>query len=310
MLGGALFRSYTVPLSRITVSECLDGPIFLDWERHWAQEFVAGIAKLAQAVDSTVLTIQDCPHAEVHGNVVAALRRGGGKTTLKPGMAEAVLPLAGRTMDQIWKGFNRGTRQRIKKANSGRLQIRRLTRPEDLAQAYGAWIATASRKSFSDVRPWVSLEPVVQHCVENQMGSVIASFLDEKLLAAAFVTHIGGTASWVYGGYVDGAQKHSPTHVLQHEAIRESLEKGLARYNFGGLLSDTQPLARGVDEFKLGFGAIPRPQVDTIVWERKPVLYASVEWLRKGWVGRNLEAGLRRVLIRRGEKLAAATGDR
>jgi lipid II:glycine glycyltransferase (peptidoglycan interpeptide bridge formation enzyme) len=221
--------------------------------------------------------------------------------TVKPGRADAVLPLQGRTMDQIWKGFNHGTKRRIKKAWARELTVRRLTRPEDLNCAYEAWMATAQRKSFSDVRPWESLEPVVRHCLEHRLGSVLATFLGDTLLAAIFVTQIGDTATYVYGGYTDYAQEYSATHVLQHEAIRESLERGLARYNFGYLLTEEQPLARGVDQFKLGFGAVPQRHLDTIVWERKPLLYASVERLRRGWLGRSLEVGLRRMLIRRGE---------
>jgi lipid II:glycine glycyltransferase (peptidoglycan interpeptide bridge formation enzyme) len=260
------------------------------------------MTELARAAGSTVFRIQDCPHPEVQRQLVATLSREGRKVTLEPGLADAVLPLHGRMMDQIWKGFNHGTRQRINKARRGPVQIRRLVQPHELTQAYEAWRATAVRKSFSEVRPWSSLEPVVRHCVARGLGSVLASFLDQRLLAAIFITHIGKTASYVYGGYVDGAEKHSPTQVLHDEAIRECLAKGLADYSFGTLLAPKQPEARGVDEFKLGFGALARPQQDTIVWVRKPVIYASIERLRRGWLGRNLEGRMRRLLIRRGDR--------
>ncbi len=70
---------------------------------------------------------------------------------------------------------------------------------------------------------------------------------------------------------MDGAEKYSPTHMLQFEAIRESLERGMATYNFGMLISEGQTAGRGVDEFKLGFGAEPRRHLDTIIWKRKPL---------------------------------------
>jgi hypothetical protein len=302
LVGGALFRTYSVPLTPITVTECLDGPIFQEWEAGWADPFVAGISSLALTAGSTVLVIQDCSHPEVHRDVTATLHRLGHKMTLKPGRSDAVLPLRGRTMEEIWKGFNHGTRQRIKKARANGLTVRRLSRPEDLVQAYGAWLATAHRKSFSDVRPWGSLEPVIRQCLDQNKGSVLATYYGETLLAAAFITHIGDTAAYVYGGYVDGAQKHSPTHVLQYEAIRESLERGLAAYNFGGLLSLTEPEAHGVDEFKLGFGAAPRQRSETIVWRRNPVRYALMEGLRRGPIGRILESTMKQQLIRRGER--------
>jgi hypothetical protein len=301
LVGGALFRSYTVPLGLVTVTECLDGPVFLEWDDGWAEAFVAAMADLARGIGSATVSIQDCPRGEIQRSIAAALERAGHKTILKPGASDAVLPLRGRTMEEIWKGFNHGTRRRIKKGRS-ELAVRRLTEPEELAQAYAAWIATASRKSFSDVRPWATLEPVVRPCVLQGLGSVLGSFLDDKLLAAVFITHIGDTAYYVYGGYVDGAEKQSPTHVLHDEAIRESREKGLIGYNFGSLLGPAQPHARGVDEFKLGFGAIPRPHQDTLIWVRKPVLHASMDRVRRGWLGRNLEARVRQVLIRRGQR--------
>lgn len=301
LVGGALFRSYTVPLTRTTVSECLDGPIFLEWESVWAGELVAGLGEMARQINSMAVVIKDCPHGDVHRDIVAVLQRGGLTIALTPGSADAVLPLEGRTIDQIRSGFNHGTRQRIKKGQSGALSVRRLTRREELAKAYDAWIATASRKSFTDVRPWMGLEPVLRHCIDNRLGSVLGSFLDERLLAAALVTHVGKTATWVYGGYMDGSEKHCPTHVLQYEAIRESLERGIGTYNFGNLISENQPTARGVDEFKLGFGAVPQRHLDTIIWKRKPVLYASIERLRRGWIGANLEGLFKRRLIRRGD---------
>jgi hypothetical protein len=299
LVGGALFRSYTVPLSRVTITECLDGPIFLEWESSWTDALVAGMVDLAREMDSTVVVVQDCPNPGVQQSVVAALRQRGNRVSLRPAIADAVLPLRDRSLDQLLKGFNHGTRQRIKKARSNGVEIRPLEASSELSQAFEVWTATATRKAFSNVRPWPSLEPVITHCIGQGLGTVLGSFRDGKLLAAAFITYIGDTASYVYGGYADGARQYSPSHALQYEAIRESVGRGLDWYNFGGLLGPSQPEARGVDEFKLGFGATPRPQLETVVWERKPLLYASMEWLRRGWLGRNLEAQLRKALIQR-----------
>jgi hypothetical protein len=302
LVGGAVFRSYGVPFTGSTVSECLDGPIFLAWEDAWADPLVAGLVEIAGQASSMALVIKDCPHEDVHRGLVEGLRRGGRKIELSRGPAEAIIPLEGRTIDQIRSGFNHGTRSRVKKGQKG-VAVRRLTRPEDLAQAYAAWIATASRKSFTDVRPWLGLEPVLRRCIDHGMGSVLGSFVDDTLLAAAFITHVGSTAAWVYGGYMDGAEKYNPTHVLQYEAIKESLERGCVGYNFGQLLAESDPGARGVDEFKLGFGAVSHRHLDTIVWKRKPVLYASVRRLREGRLGRRLEGFWKKRVIRRGERV-------
>lgn len=300
LVGGALFRSYPVPFTGGTISECLDGPVFLEWESGWADDFAGGIVDLARQFNSMAVVIAGCPQADVHRDLTAALQHRGLTTTSTRGPADAVLPLEGRTIEEIRKGFNHGTRQRIKKGQVGPLSLRRLTSGEDLALAYQAWIATANRKSFTDVRPWPGLEPVLRYSVDNGLGSVIGSFLDGRLLASAFIVHIGQTTAWVYGGYMDGAEKYSPTHVLQFEAIRESLERGTAGYNFGNLLAEDQPSAKGVDEFKLGFGASAHRHLDTIVWKRRPFLYGAIEQLRRRNVGRAMEALLKRKMIRGG----------
>jgi hypothetical protein len=305
LIGGALFRSYTVPLSPVTVTECLNGPIFLEWQDGWAKAFVSAAADLAERVRSTIVRIQECLCPELHRSLTTAFQDERQRTRLEPALPDAVLSLNGRTPEQIGKGFNHGIRQRIRKARTGGIAIRRLEQPEELRQAYGAWMETASRKSFSEIRPYGSLEPVMLHCLGHGCGSVLASYRDGKLLAAVFVSHVGDSAFYVYGGYVDGAERQSPTHLLHDEAIREALGKGLAHYNFGSLLSAIQPGARGVDEFKLGFGAKPRPHLETIVWERRPLLYSAVERIRTGWLGRTLEAGLRQALVRRAGPVAS-----
>jgi hypothetical protein len=302
LVGGALFRSYPVPLTRTTVTECLDGPLFLEWDSAWADDIVLAIQQLAKSVRSMAVIIRDCPRADVHRDLCGAFRRINCRMILTPGSADAVLPLAGRSLDEIRKGFNHGTRGRVRKALSGSLQVRQLTTPEDLKAAYSAWMATATRKSFTDVRPWRGLEPVLRHCIINRLGFLLGTFLGDRLLAASFVVHVGTTAVYVYGGYVDGAEKYSPTHVLQFEGIRECLERGLEAYNFGMLISEVAPEGRGVDEFKLGFGAVPQRHLDTILWKRRPLLYDVVERLRNARGGSRLEGYVKQLLVRRGDR--------
>jgi hypothetical protein len=302
LLGGALFRSYPVPLTRTTVTECLDGPLFIEWESAWANEMVLAIERLASRVRSMAVIIRDCPRADVHRDLCGAFSGMNCRMILTPGSADAVLPLAGRSLEEIRKGFNHGTRGRVRKALSGSLQVRHLTAPEELKAAYSAWMATATRKSFTDVRPWRALEPVLHHCIINRLGFVLGTFIDDRLLAASLVVHVGNSASYVYGGYVDGAEKYSPTHVLQFEGIRESLERRLEAYNFGMLISEVAPEGRGVDEFKLGFGALPQRHLDTILWKRRPLLYDALERLRKARAGSRLEGYVKQLLVRRGDQ--------
>jgi lipid II:glycine glycyltransferase (peptidoglycan interpeptide bridge formation enzyme) len=214
---------------------------------------------------------------------------------------EGVLPLAGQTLEGLRKDFRKGTKWSLKKGLSGPVRVARLTSDSELRQAYDAWKATAKRKGFLGVRPWPALQPVLRHCVDNSLGSVLGTLLDDRVLAAVFVTFIGKTASWVYGGYVDGSETYQPTHVLQYAAFQESLERGMNAYTFGYLVSEGESQKNGVDDFKLGFGAIPSRNLDTITWECRPLANRCLEWSRRQTLGKRIEKLLKKRLYRRGE---------
>jgi len=233
--------------------------------------------------------------------MVQALGRAGLKVRLAPGDTEAILSLEGRTIDDIWKGFHKGTKWSIKKGLQGPVSVRRITRSEDLRKAHDAWRATSARKGFSDIRPWATIEPVLRHSVDNGLGSVLASFLDERLLGAIFFAHVGKTATGIYAGYMDGCEMYHPNHLLHYHAILEFLEKGMSAYNFGSLTSNYQLQPSGVDQYKFGFGAVPKMYLDTIIWERMSLLYHLVEQVRQRGFGQTLQGLIKQRFIRHGE---------
>lgn len=301
LVGGALFRSFPVPLTRLRITRCLSGPIFLTWNSGWADEFVAHLMDLGGESNSITVSIEACPDQHVHHDIVAAMHRAGLRTALKPGVSEAVLPLTDHTIDELWKQFSDNTKRNIKKGNN-RIDVQRATSIDDLRRAYGPWMATARRKDFLDTRPWIALEPVLRHCTDTGLGSVLASFVDERLLASVFITHIGETAVYVYGGFVDGGESYSPNHILHYEAIQECLEKRMGQYNFGRVSLDAKEApSNGVGRFKMAFGCKLQKNLETITWVRRPHLSDCIRWVKRGRIGKRLEALLRRHLNRRGQ---------
>lgn len=298
LLGGALFRSIPVPVVGGHVTQCLSGPLNANWRPRWADGFVSELERLAERRGSLEVALSGCRSADFHRDVLAELRRRGARVSLRPGVVDASLPLERAALPDALKAMNEGTRRNIKKAQKSGVELRLLTRAEELKDAHGAWLATASRKGFSDVRPWEYLEPVVRRCVDHGHGAVLGSFKDGRLLAAIFVTFLGGEGSYVYGGYRDGGESLSPNHILHLEAIKLCLDRGLRAYNFGALSADYEARPTGTDRYKLGFGARPVPQLDTIVWRRRPWLCAGSEWLKRQSFGRAVIGALKRRLLR------------
>lgn len=301
LIGGGLFRSIPVPGLGVYITECLNGPIFSTWNAAWADVFVAQLLVFARATNSMTVALKNCPRHDVHSHLLAALRRARLPIMVTPGEAEAVLAVEGRTIDTVWKGFRKGTKYAIKKGQKGPLHLTTLTKTEDLAKAYTTWMATAARKGFSDVRPWPALEPVLRTCVDHNLGAVFASCLGDEIVAARFVTYIGNTAVLVYAGHVDGSEQHSPNHMLDYEGIRQCPERGSSAYSFGTLTAYGEPTSNGVDEYKLGFGALPTPHHETMTWHCKPLLARSVAWLRRQPVGDRIVELVKKRLLRRSE---------
>lgn len=303
LVGGALFRSIPVPYLGAHLTQCLAGPLHLDWDPEWADHFVAKVDEVARADNSVEVAIHGCANRELHRDIAFAFIRRGLNLTIKPGHVEAVLPLAGASLDGVWKGMSESTRRNVRRAQKNALEIRELTTGLELRLAHDAWLATAQRKGFSDVRPWELLEPVLRECVDRRMGKVYGTFRGDRLLAAIFVTFIGGQANYVYGGYVDGAEEFSPNHLLHHEAIKQCLERGMKAYNLGRLTAaNDPPRPQGIDQFKLGFGAQVQRSPESIIWRRMPRFSTAIDWLRERKAGRKLVEEMKRRLLSKKEE--------
>jgi lipid II:glycine glycyltransferase (peptidoglycan interpeptide bridge formation enzyme) len=292
LIGGALFRSVPIPFVKMSITECLSGPIFLEWSPQWADVFIHEIQKLAKKANSMTVSIQGCRDKDIHEDFVQAFDRQRLRVKMAPGVLEAVMSLQGHAIKDLWRNFKTLTKRSVKKGLSGPIHVKRLTEPHELMKAYETWMATARRQRFSRIRSWPTVEPVLRHAVESGVGRVFGTCLDDKILASIFVTYIGDSACYVYGGYMDGAECHRPTHVLQYVAIQEAIDRKMSVYTFGELNEESS--WTGVDKFKLGFGAVPQRQLETITWERKPLWHQAIQWLRRQGIGHALETLLMR----------------
>ncbi len=309
LVGGALFRSFQVPVLRMNVTECLNGPLFLEWRDEWAAPFMRAVKTLGGQLNSITVGFRACPSTAIHRGIADAAAAGGMKLRVGRGEIDGVLSLQNRSIEQITKDFKKGARWSLKRALAGPLRVSCVTTDEDLYAAYETWMATAKRKRFADVRPWPALKPVLRQCIDSGNGIVVAAFHESTLVASAFVTLMGGSSYFVYGGYVDGAEALHPNHLIQQFAIQESLSRGLKTYSFGSLSPNWNAAPTGVDLFKLSLGAVAVPQLDTLTWERRPLTDRAVQWSRRQKFGRKLTPLVKRWVMARGSRPPAREQD-
>lgn len=289
IVGGALFRSLYIPYANVSLTECLDGPIFSRWRTEWAMPFLEGVTQIADKFNSAAVFVKCCPDPQVHKDLLSCAAIMRLKTTIVPGETRAVVDLTNGDFEDVSARFDQNLKRNIKKAQKSGVTVRQVIDPEGLRQGYLAWIATSGRKGFSDVRPWPLLEPIIRDTTEKGLGCVLASYKDDRMLGAIFLTCCGGVAEYQYGGFFDGTEEFRPNHILHNEALRIAIERKMRSYNLGTLLRPDSPGEHGVDRFKLGFRPHVTQMATTIVWERRPLLYNSYRWLKRQKAGRRLE---------------------
>ncbi len=300
LVGGNLFRCTKVPRLPFQLVESLDGPAFEGWQPSFASPYAEAVAAFARETRALSVVFQGCPDPAIHRDLVEAFRLLEGDVVLSQGPTEASLPLDGQTSESLSSGFSHGVRSSIKKGRRNGVSVARLETAADLRAAYDAWMATARRKGFASVRPWEALLPVLQHSVSSGKGVVFGAVMDGTVIAAIYVSYVGQAAAYVYGGHLDGAERYSAAHLLQVAAIDEAIAREFPEYSFGVLPAGGNPEKSGIDRFKLSFGAVPRPTLDTITWRRRIILHEGLVRLRRHRAGAWIERAIRRRAVARG----------
>lgn len=299
LAAGALLRAIPLRPSRWCLLECLDGPIVFDPGAGAAPALVDAITALARTERAVAVSLRSIRSPALFDDLARELAGRRLTSTRTPAVREAVLDVAGRDLAAIRAGYQTRTRRAVRKAQARGARVAPLTTEPELREAHATWLATAARKGFADVRPWPALAPVLTECLRRDRGMVYGSLVGDRIVAAIFVTFIGRTAYYVYGGFHADAADISPTHALHDAAIVETHGRGLSAYCLGTLIGDGSVGQDGLDDFKLSFGARAVPQADTLTWERMPRLHRGIQRLRYSGLGKALLRLWRRRLIER-----------
>jgi len=142
------------------------------------------------------------------------------------------------------------------------------------ASAEGWW-------SFCDARPWL-----------------LGGFVEDRMMSAIFVSDIGRSPLYLYGGFIDRSEQFFPNHVLQEEIILRCLRAGKKEYDMGSLTPYQETDPQGVDQFKFGFGVVVTRHDDNITWYNKPLAARLVLGLKKLAFAKKPIQILRRILLR------------
>ncbi|WP_329566080.1 lipid II:glycine glycyltransferase FemX [Kitasatospora sp. NBC_01266] len=166
------------------------------------------------------------------------------------------VPLAGRSLDDIQRGFNQLWRRNIKKAEKSGVEVVQ-GNYEDLAVFHRLYVVTAERDHFTPrplgyfQRMWQSLN----YEDPNRMRLYLA-YHDGEPLAGTTMLTVGEHVWYSYGASANHKREVKPSNAIQWRMMRDAYALGASTYDLRGIsdtLQEDDPLF-GLIQFKLGTG--------------------------------------------------------
>jgi lipid II:glycine glycyltransferase (peptidoglycan interpeptide bridge formation enzyme) len=250
--------------------------------RRWRAETVK------QAIaDDSVARLADVPADEQFDTgsaLVSALRAGGwtqeagggaGFGDVQPRFVFQ-LPLAGRTEDEVFAGFNQLWRRNIRKAAKSGVEVERGGR-EDLAEFHPVYVETAHRDGFTPrglpyfQRMWDAMNAEDP----DRLALYLARHEGEVVAATTLVT-VGDHAWYSYGASTTASRNVRPSNAVQWRMITDSMAAGCSVYDLRGI----SPLL-GLVQFKVGTGGYAQEYVGEWDYVLRPTWNAAYQAYRK-----------------------------
>ncbi len=229
--------------------------------RRWHAETV----KRAIA-DGTAKRLSDLPPDETaaYGDrVSAALAATGWRPPAQEGGFSAGQPrhvfqvrLAGRSEDDLLKGFNQLWRRNIKKAEKSGVEVHE-GGYDDLGAFHTLYVETARRDSFTP-RPLNYFQRMWQAMTaeDPQRLRLYLARHEGDLVAATTMVQVGEHAWYSYGASSTAKREVRGSNAIQWRMMRDALARGATVYDLRGItdtLDETDPHF-GLIQFKLGTG--------------------------------------------------------
>ena len=293
LVGAGLVLHRAAPVIRRSLAYLPEGPV-VDWARYDVESITAPLLAhlkaqgaftvkigpqlvtrtwtaptVKQAIADGVPRLGEAPPDRVDESALSVGRQlrelgwtrkdndGAGFGDFQPRYVFAV-PLAGRTRDDVFAGFNQLWRRNVRKAEKAGVVVAR-GGYDDLSTFHRLYLMTASRDGFTP-RPleyfrsmWRSM-----HVEDERRLTLYLASHEGEVLAAATCVRVGTRVWYSYGASADTGREVRPSNALQWQMMCDALEGGADVYDLRGIsdtLREDDPLF-GLIQFKLGTGGM------------------------------------------------------
>jgi lipid II:glycine glycyltransferase (peptidoglycan interpeptide bridge formation enzyme) len=189
------------------------------------------------------------------------------------------VPLAGRTEDDVFAGFNQLWRRNVRKAEKSGVRVT-TGGYDDLPAFHDVYVVTARRDGFTP-RPLSYFQRMFQ-AMGDEDPDRIRLYLAEhggEVLAATTWVHVGDRVWYSYGASADHKRELRPSNAVQWRMMTDALSAGAATYDLRGIsdtLSEDDPLF-GLIQFKLGTGGEAVEYVGEWDFPLNPLLHKAFQ---------------------------------
>jgi lipid II:glycine glycyltransferase (peptidoglycan interpeptide bridge formation enzyme) len=166
------------------------------------------------------------------------------------------LPLAGRSADDVFAGFNQLWRRNVRKADKLGVEVTQGER-DDLPAFHALYIETAERDGFTP-RP-ASYFTGMWDAMTAEDPARLRLYLarhEGDLVAATTMTQVGSHAWYSYGASSTAKRDVRGSNAIQWRMISDALDSGADVYDLRGITDTLDPDDShvGLIQFKLGTG--------------------------------------------------------
>ncbi|MBI4034356.1 peptidoglycan bridge formation glycyltransferase FemA/FemB family protein [Candidatus Saccharibacteria bacterium] len=173
---------------------------------------------------------------------------------------ETVLIDLTRSREELLKSFKKRARWELNAGLRRGVKVEKAAlTDEHMAIAYELLRSTYERAHFQ-TRSRAFTENYWRAFAASGQGSLYFAKLDNQLLAAAFIIHIGDRAYYKDGASVRLKPDVFASRVMQWQIMQDLKEQGIKTYDLCGVSTNNTSDLKGVTLFKTGFGEPVRLQ--------------------------------------------------
>jgi lipid II:glycine glycyltransferase (peptidoglycan interpeptide bridge formation enzyme) len=189
------------------------------------------------------------------------------------------VPLADRTLDEIFAGFNQLWRRNIRKADKAGVQVAQGAY-HDLPAFHALYVETAERDRFTP-RPLWYFQTMFRALSEEDPDRIRLYFArhDSDLLAATIWIRVGSHAWYSYGASSSRKRAVRPSNAIQWRMLSDAHAAGATVYDLRGITDTLDPSDElfGLIQFKLGTGGDAVEYLGEWDYAINPILFKAFQ---------------------------------